>query len=651
MSASLEATARQTHFVVREGAFTKKVTVTFDWRLTRIEHESELDKQLQLALSQNLRTVIVVSEEDLRDTARAVRARLGSAFGHRVGILVVAKDPAKIFESGHEPFEFLDAIQEKDFRKSIDFYLRRAVRILLRAEDKAHRRLNQRTLEKLNEIFIALSAERNPEKLLATILMKALELGNAESGILYMVTEKDGELYFRLKIANDANNQVSIDPIETKVVENSICGFVTLTGKLNNVKNVSEMRPMTLPQILKSVDYYVEGQTRTVLTVPLKNSRNEVIATLQLANRKADTDVSLEEGERETVFEAEDESLLSSFATQAAICLENVDLYRDIQRLFEGFVRASITAIESRDPSTGGHSERVAKLSVALARATTEVDTGIYRSVKFKEEEIRELEYAALLHDFGKIGVREEVLVKAKKLYTWQLDAIKERIKICKAAARIYYLERKLKQQVSDPLGEKEFMQKIQDIETYWQIIQKANEPAILKKESMEALDRIRNEQLLLPDGSNIALLTEDEYKALAVTQGSLTESERLEIESHVRHTYQFLKMIPWTRDFKHLPEIAYCHHEKLDGTGYPRSLTSHEIPLQSKIMTIADIFDALTAADRWYKEAVPTERALDILNYEVNQGKLDPVLFEIFVQRRIFEVNQPKIVGVKNTG
>lgn len=168
-----------------------------------------------------------------------------------------------------------------------------------------------------------------------------------------------------------------------------------------------------------------------------------------------------------------------------------------------------------------------------------------------------------------------------------------------------------------------------------------------MKQENKEGLDRIRHEQMLLPDGAPISVLTEEEFHALSVTQGSLTDSERLEIESHVRHTYQFLKMIPWTKDFRHLPEIAYCHHEKLDGSGYPRGLTSHEIPLQSKIMTIADIYDALTAADRWYKEAVPTQKALDILAQEVASGQLDPVLYEIFVEKKIFDVTRPRIVSV----
>jgi HD-GYP domain-containing protein (c-di-GMP phosphodiesterase class II) len=141
-------------------------------------------------------------------------------------------------------------------------------------------------------------------------------------------------------------------------------------------------------------------------------------------------------------------------------------------------------------------------------------------------------------------------------------------------------------------------------------------------------------------------LLTEAEFEALNVSRGSLTDGERLEVESHVKHTYQFLKMIPWTREFRNLPDIAYAHHEKLDGTGYPRGLLAHEIPIQAKIMTIADIYDALTAADRWYKEAVPVQRALDILRDEVKQGKLDPVLLEIFIERKIYELTVPKILG-----
>ncbi len=477
-------------------------------------------------------------------------------------------------------------------------------------------------------------------------MKKAIDLAISEAGMLYLVHEKEGEVYFRIKVTIDKDQKVTLAPVDLKVLENSVSGYVALTGKTVNIEDVSEIRPMTIPQVNRLLDPTVEP-LKSLMAVPLKNSRNEIIAVLHLINKKADSESILEQDASEKLcFEKEDESLLASFTTQAAICLETVDLYADIQRLFEGFVKASITAIESRDPSTGGHSERVAKLCVGLAKATTEVDSGVYRSVKFKEEEIRELEYAALLHDFGKIGVREEVLVKAKKLYPWQLDSIKERIKNGKAAAKIAYLEKSIKSGGENAALNKEYQQKIDEIDYYWRVILEANEPAVLKKEKLEALDKVKSETLLLPDGSSIILLTDEEYKALSVTRGSLTESERLEIESHVRHTYQFLKMIPWTKDFKRLPEIAYGHHEKLDGTGYPRGLTSHEIPLQSKIMTIADIFDALTAADRWYKEAVPTKKALEILAFEVGEGKLDPVLYEIFVEKKIYEVTQAKVLS-----
>jgi HD-GYP domain-containing protein (c-di-GMP phosphodiesterase class II) len=640
-NSTLELDAKQCLLIIREGTYLKKVDVPRFWPNISVTSEQQLWAAAERPEVGIQRRLLIVGEAELPEVLNSLKTKNGRLNQLRLGIVVLAKDPVTWLKQGGHTTEVVDVIPEKDFKKNSAYYLLRALRQLVWAEERSRGKVNQQTLEKLNQTFISLSAERDPEKLLATILVKSIDLASAEEGTLYMIHESDGEISFRLKIMTEKINEVTIKPISLKVSENSICGYVALTGKALNLADVNELRPLTLPQLNKGLDHFKENHTKAVLTIPLKNSRNEIIAILQLVNKHEEkrSDVEGTNG----VFAPEEESLLASFCTQAAICLENVDLYADIQRLFEGFVKASITAIESRDPSTGGHSERVAKICVALARATTECEVGIYRSVRFKDEEIRELEYAALLHDFGKIGVREEVLVKAKKLYAWQLDSIKERIKVCKAAAKIAFLEHRLKHGSSD--GESEYLQRLKEIDSYWEIILAANEPAVLKLENMHALDRIRNEQLLLPDGAKIALLSEDEFKALAVTQGSLTENERLEIESHVRHTYQFLKMIPWTKDFKHLPEIAYAHHEKLDGTGYPRGLTSHEIPLQSKIMTIADIFDALTAADRWYKEAVPTERALDILTHEVAQGKLDPVLFELFIEKRIYDVTQPKLV------
>lgn len=641
MAQSLDVYARQTLFLIKDAPETRKLTLPSEWQTATVYSVPELLQALLRAQAKGQRTVLLLSGDDFLETYDAVKQDGPVERNFRYGLVVLSDDGSQFLKERGHIADLLDVISEKDFRKATEFFFLRAVRLLFRAEERANQRVGQKTLEHLNQIFIALSAERNPQRLLATIVLKAMELAHAEGGTLYMISETDGDLFFRSRITNAPNGEVTLQHSQSKVLETSICGYVSLTGKILNIPDVANLRPLTLPQFQKSVDHSEGERTSSLLTVPFKNSRNEIIAVLQLANKKAlpeDTTAVAR------YFDIEDESLLSSFATQAAICLENVDLYGDIRKLFEGFVTAAISAIESRDPSTGGHSERVAKMCVALARATTECSVGIYRSVKFREEEIRELEYAALLHDFGKIGVREEVLVKAKKLYPYQLEGIKDRINICKAAAKIDYLEKRLRGEVPNAI-EKEYQQRMQEIEAHWAIINAANEPTVLKRESIETLERIRREKLLLPDGSHVGVLTEDEYQALSVLKGSLTDSERLEIESHVRHTYQFLKMIPWTKDFKHLTEIAYCHHEKLDGTGYPRGLSSHEIPLQSKIMTISDIYDALTAADRWYKEAVPTQKALEILHQEVAAGKLDPVLFELFIEKKVYELTLPKEV------
>ncbi len=642
MAYALDASMRHALFVVREGASTRKILIPQQWPTATVASPDQLLQCVEKAITQKNRLIMVVGEEEFEKTYQLAKLRIDKEKFVSYGFVVISKFPSDFFKKSNLPAQVLDVMTEKEFKRDTEFHLIRAFRHLTHLETANSKRIGPETLERLNQIFISLSSERNPEKLLSQILLKAMEITNAEGGTLYMADEIDGEMYFRLKISSIGNTQVTFHRETVRFIENSICGYVALTGRLFNIPELSTLKPLTLPQYNKQYDHDQMGNTVSMLTVPLKNSRYECVAVLQLVNKRIESGTP--DNFEVRPFEIEDESLLTSFGTQAAVCLDNVDLYADIQRLFEGFVKAAITAIESRDPSTGGHSERVAKMSVALARATTECESGIYRSVKFKEEEIRELEYAALLHDFGKIGVREEVLVKAKKLYSYQLEGIQERIKICKAAAKINSLERHLQNGKFDESFERDYNNRVRQVEGYWDIILLANEPTIQKRENLEMLERIRSEQLLLPDGSHIALLSDDEYKALSVTRGSLTESERLEIESHVRHTHQFLKMIPWTKDFKHLTEIAYCHHEKLDGTGYPRGLSSHEIPLQSKIMTIADIFDALTAADRWYKEAVPVEKAIEILAMEVDEGKLDPVLYQLFVERRVYEVTHPKI-------
>jgi HD-GYP domain-containing protein (c-di-GMP phosphodiesterase class II) len=371
---------------------------------------------------------------------------------------------------------------------------------------------------------------------------------------------------------------------------------------------------------------------------------------LQLINRKKEwgTKLEIESFEENVVaFDTRCEDLASSLASQAAVSIENVRLYEEIQKLFEGFIVASVHAIEQRDPTTSGHSERVAELTVGLAQIIDRLDTGSYKNVKFSKDDIKQIKYAGLLHDFGKIGVREHVLVKAKKLYPNQLDIVKWRFKFIKKSLEVDYSKKQLeklleinREQLAQNMSIKDpdFEKQLKEVDDFLQFVLEANEPRILAHDGQDKLSHIAD-LAYRENGSTKPYLEKDEIHLLSIPRGSLSQEERVEIESHVTHTFNFLNRIPWASHLKSVPEIAYAHHEKLDGSGYPRQLNSPEIPIPSKMMTIADIYDALTASDRPYKRAVPSERALEILGYEMKDGKIDSELFSIFVESKVFEI------------
>jgi response regulator RpfG family c-di-GMP phosphodiesterase len=331
-------------------------------------------------------------------------------------------------------------------------------------------------------------------------------------------------------------------------------------------------------------------------------------------------------------------------AAQAAASLENALLYDEIRRLFEGFVKASVEAIESRDPTTSGHSRRVADLTVGLARVVDCETTGPYRDATFTREDLRELEYASLLHDFGKIGVREKVLVKANKLYDEELALIRGRFDYVARTVEADVMTRKVRAlergaaRADLEALDLELAQRKADLEGAFLAIVSANEPTVLAAGDFAKIEALSSETYVDLRGEARRLLTEGEVVSLSVKRGSLTPMEFDEIRSHVVHTFRFLSRIPWGKQFRRVPIIAGAHHERLNGTGYPNRLHGEEIPVQSKLMSIADIFDALTANDRPYKKAVPVERALDILHFSVKDGHLDAELVRIFHEGRVWE-------------
>jgi hypothetical protein len=270
--------------------------------------------------------------------------------------------------------------------------------------------------------------------------------------------------------------------------------------------------------------------------------------------------------------------------------------------------------------------------------------------VTFTRDQLQEIQYASLLHDFGKVGVREKVLIKGKKLYVGETLVVRERFAYIKRTLEAQYLRAKLEQVLSgratpELLAQMDREHEAQQAETddLLRMVLQSNEPTVLEEDVVRALMDLPNRTFTDMEGSRHPYLTSNELGALSIRKGSLTEKERREIESHVSHTYHFLSQIPWTGEYRRVPEIAYAHHEKLDGSGYPRKLRGTEIPLQSRMMTIADIFDALVAWDRPYKKSVPVEKALDILRDEARAGKLDTEILDLFVAAKVYEKTLPR--------
>ena len=520
-----------------------------------------------------------------------------------------------------------------------------------RARSEAANR--SREIGELTRIGVALGTERDLKTLLELILTQARRITTSDAGSLYLVETGDqGQKRLRFRIAQTYSKpEAPFVEFTIPVDRSSLAGYTAVTGEPLVIDDAYFLPPDVEYSINRSFDERHGYRTKSMLVIPMKDHKEEVIGVLQLINRKrhadavlatpADVDHQVVPYSRRTV------ELVTALAGQAAVAIENSRLYEEIERLFEGFVKAAVHAIEQRDPTTFGHSGRVANMTVGLAAVVDRAEDGAYRGVTFTREQIKEIRYAGLLHDFGKVGVREQVLVKAKKLYPLQLDLIRQRHHFVRRTAerefwrkRAEFLERHERKEYEPFLRalEEEHAREIAALDGFLDAVLSANEPTVLPAGPFEALLQLSRRSYEDPTGRPHPYLTEDEMRYLTIPKGSLDETERLEIESHVTHTYRFLQQIPWTRELQDIPMIAYGHHEKLDGKGYPRRVTGDAIPIQTRMMTISDIYDALSAADRPYKAAVAPARALDIMADEVRAGQLDQELFRLFVEGKVFE-------------
>jgi HD-GYP domain-containing protein (c-di-GMP phosphodiesterase class II) len=510
-----------------------------------------------------------------------------------------------------------------------------------------------REIMELTRIGVALSTERNYDVLLGMILSQARRITQSDGGSLYLVEGRDSphpKLRFKLTEGDTLSNAGFVE-FTMPLDHASQAGYVCSTGEPLVIDDVYFLPPDVPYSFNRSFDERNHYRSKSMLTVPMKNHKEEVIGALQLINRKRDPAarlVSSEDVQEQVIpYSRRTVEIVSALAGQAAVSIENSLLYEDIERLFEGFVTAAVTAIEQRDPTTFGHSGRVATMTVGLAEVADRATEGPFRQLAFTREQLKEIRYAGLLHDFGKVGVREQVLVKAKKLYPPDLNLVKARYAFIKRSAEADYHRAR-----ADYLAERggdgyqaflaqldqKHRSELEGLEQFLRLVLQSNEPSLLPEGSFEELLSYAQRKFPDIDGAPQPYLSDDEARYLTIRKGSLDEAERLEIESHVTHTYRFLLQIPWTKELAQIPLIAYGHHEKLNGSGYPRKVAAREIPVQTRMMTISDIFDALTASDRPYKRAVPLQKALDIMHEEVKTGMLDADLLRLFVDGKVFE-------------
>lgn len=563
--------------------------------------------------------------------------------------------------------QILPPFTSEQFETSLNSALKyHRAKINLRQFEKQHLIVSKER-ENLSAIGIALSAEKDLDKLLGLVLKEGRALGKCEGASLYLIeksSEGDPELVFKLT----QNSKISFDFGEVRfpLTNHSLAGYVALTGEILNISDVYNLGDHYPFSFDKSFDEKIGYRSKELLVLPMKNHKGKVIGVLQFVNTFGHDPMfdPLEEGASDTFssdekqqpgFSKTKQGLLEGLASQAAVAIDNSHLIENIQNLFEGFVSASVNAIESRDPVTSGHSFRVAGLTTGLAKMLDKETSGVHKNLSFDQEQIREIRYASLLHDFGKVGVKENVLLKANKLHAsryqylelkidWQKQILEKKYyhqllqEGHKLEAHNFLISDIRKMKFSNHSAHRELLAELDKLEKYKRLLFQANKPSLMEESVAEELTHMAGYKLNQEYPFSTRLLNDADFLSLSISKGSLTNTERLEIQSHVVHTQKFLERIPWTDELAGIPSIAGAHHEKLDGTGYPSGLQNHEIPMPSKIMAIADIFDALTATDRPYKKAVGLELSLDILSQEANQGKLDKDILQTFIESKVYQ-------------
>lgn len=504
-------------------------------------------------------------------------------------------------------------------------------------------------LDELNAIGVALSREKDISRLLEAILLAAIRITHCDAGTLYSVGEDDA-LHFEIvrtqsldiALGGTTGKPVSFPPVPLHAPDgrpnnSNVVAYAVLHDRTVNIADAYSEQGFDFSGTRKfdSANHY---HSKSFLTVPMKNHEGRIIAVLQLINALAP-----ESGEI-SFFSRSDQHLAESLASQAAIALTNRALINQLEDLFESFITLINIAIDEKSPYTGGHCERVPVLTMLLAEAASKATSGPLAGFRMSDQDRYELKIAGLLHDCGKITTPVHVVDKSSKLQTLfdRMHLIDTRFEVLKRDAEIDMLKHKLaalEHGASDTARiEATFRERIAQLDSDREFLRQANiggefmAPPLQQRVKAIGAYRWINET-----GQEADFLSTDEIHNLNIEKGTLTAEEREVINHHIVATINMLQALPWPSHLKRVPQYAGGHHERMDGRGYPKGLKGSDMPVQARIMAIADIFEALTAKDRPYKEGKKLSDALAILGRMKLEQHVDPDLFDIFIREQVY--------------
>ncbi|RTE87728.1 MULTISPECIES: HD family phosphohydrolase [Gammaproteobacteria] len=502
-------------------------------------------------------------------------------------------------------------------------------------------------VKRLNEIGIALSAESDEVKLLELILSSTRDLTSADGGTLYIVKDdedaKSKVLQFKL-VQNDTLG-VKLggtgDPIDNRFPD---LPCYLESGEANN--KMVAVHAVVSEQTINIADAYEEEgfdfsgtkkfdettgyRSKSMLVVPMRNHENEVIAAIQLLNKQDDKGNTI-------TFDEEDLELVSSLASQAAIALTNRRLIDDLHHLFDSFTQVIASAIDAKSPQTGAHCRRVPDATIMIAEAASGSDFPGIEGFEMSEEEMYELRTAAWMHDCGKIVTPPHVVEKSTKLETIndRIHAVEARLERIRMEYKVKALEAKANNQ-PEPEACKTYNDAFfKDTLAFLRTCNKGSE--FTEEKDLSRLQELSELYYTDIEGQKHPLITPNELENLSIRRGTLTDEERQIMEDHMVHTINMLSKLPFPKHLRRVPEFAGGHHERMDGSGYPLGLTREQMSVPARIMGIADVFEALTAPERTYKKPMPLSQTLNIMSNMVLNSHLDPDLFKMFVEKKVY--------------